>query len=81
VLVVRHLEPDLAPLLPGLAGLVSETGSPLSHLAILAREQGVPTVVGVAGACRRLVPGTLLLVDGRTGEIRVLDSDVERVPA
>ena len=46
VLVVRTLSPDLAPLLPRLRGLVAETGSVLSHLAILARESGVPVVVG-----------------------------------
>ena len=45
VLVVSHLDPRLAPVIPRLAGLVAETGSPLSHLAILAREYGVPTVV------------------------------------
>ena len=52
VLIVRTLDPALASLLPGLGGLVAETGSVLSHLAILAREYGVPTVVGLAGATR-----------------------------
>lgn len=69
VLVVTHLEPQLAPLLPRLAGLVAETGSPLSHLAILAREMGVPVVVGVADACTRFAPGTHVVVDGTTGEV------------
>ncbi|MCU0275047.1 MAG: PEP-utilizing enzyme, partial [Acidimicrobiales bacterium] len=46
VLVTRFLEPGLATVLPSLSGLVAETGSALSHLAILAREMGVPTVVG-----------------------------------
>lgn len=41
--------PDLAAWLPRLRGLVAETGSPLSHLAVLARELNVPTVVAVAG--------------------------------
>ncbi len=41
ILVTRHLEPQLAPVLGGLTGLVSETGSALSHLAILAREAGL----------------------------------------
>jgi pyruvate,water dikinase len=50
VLVVRSLGPTLAPVLPGLAGLVAETRSVLSHLALLAREYRLPTVVGVAGA-------------------------------
>jgi pyruvate,water dikinase len=69
VLVVRTLDPGLAPLLPGLRGLVAETGSVLSHLAILAREFGVPTVVGVEDALRRFPPGTEIVVDGGTGEV------------
>jgi rifampicin phosphotransferase len=70
VLVVRDLEPALAAFLPGLAGLVAETGSTLSHLAILAREYGVPTVVAVHDALHRFPAGTRLLVDGGTGEVR-----------
>ena len=58
MLVVRTLDPGLAPMLPGLGGLVAETGSVLSHLAILAREYGVPTVVGLAGASEQFVDGT-----------------------
>ncbi|MDX3382403.1 PEP/pyruvate-binding domain-containing protein [Streptomyces niveiscabiei] len=69
VLVVRSLDPALAPLLPGLAGLVAETGSALSHLAVLAREYGVPTAVGVPGAVDRFYAGTPLTVDGGTGAV------------
>jgi pyruvate,water dikinase len=72
VLVVRTLDPSLAPLLPGLRGLVAETGSVLSHLAILAREFGVPTVVGVEDAVKRFPPGTEIVVDGGTGEVSVV---------
>jgi pyruvate,water dikinase len=72
VLVTPHLEPQLAPLLPSLDGLVSETGSALSHLAILAREMKVPTVAGVDGATKRFPPGTRLLVDGDLGQVEVL---------
>jgi phosphohistidine swiveling domain-containing protein len=72
VLVVAHLEPQLAGVLPTLAGLVAETGSALSHLAILARELHVPTVVAVRDACRRYPPGTRLVVDGTTGEVSAL---------
>jgi pyruvate,water dikinase len=73
VLVVRTLDPGLAPMLPGLRGLVAETGSVLSHLAILAREFGIPTVVGVEDAVRRFPPGTHVVVDGVTGEVAVVD--------
>lgn len=71
VLVVRTLDPSLAPVLPGLAGLVSETGSPLSHLAILAREHGVPTVVGMAGALNQFRPGDMVDVDGAAGTVTI----------
>jgi len=74
VLVVRSLDPALAPLLPGLAGLVAETGSALSHLAVLAREYRVPTAVGVPGAVDRFPAGTPLTVDGGTGEVTVNDT-------
>lgn len=70
VLVVRTLDPALAPLLPRLSGLVAQTGSPLSHLAVLAREFGVPAVVGVDDAVRRFPPGTRLTVDGTSGDVR-----------
>lgn len=73
VLVVRTLDPDLAAVLPTLGGLVAETGSVLSHLAILAREFGVPAVVGVGGACERFAEGAEIVLDGTTGEITVLD--------
>lgn len=72
VLVVPTLDPGLAVALPGLAGLVSETGSALSHLAILARELGVATVVGVPDARRRFPVGARVVVDGRSGEVRQL---------
>jgi rifampicin phosphotransferase len=76
VLVVRTLDPDLAAHLPRLAGIVSETGSPLSHLAILAREHGVPVVVGHPGARDRFAPGDIVVVDGRTGSVEVLEPEV-----
>jgi rifampicin phosphotransferase len=73
VLVVATLDPGLAAHLPGLAGLVAETGSVLSHLAILAREFGIPCVVGLPGVVGRFPPGTSVVVDGTTGEVSALD--------
>ena len=80
VLVVRSLDPSFASWLPGLSGLVSETGSTLSHLAILAREFGVPTVVAVPDALTRLPVGSRVLVDGTTGEIARLDGGDAAAP-
>ena len=50
--------------------LVTEQGGPTSHTAIIARELGLPAVVGVAGATA-IADGTLVLVDGDTGEVIV----------
>jgi len=75
VLIVRTLDPGLAPYLPLLGGLVAETGSFLSHLAILARELDIPTVVGVDDALDRFPAGTVVVVDGSTGEVSRLESE------
>jgi pyruvate,water dikinase len=74
VLVVETLDPRLAPVLSGIAGLVASTGSPLSHLAILAREHGVATVVDVTDATLRFPAGSEVLVDGTTGEVTLLSA-------
>jgi rifampicin phosphotransferase len=71
--VTTTLSPGLGPLLPRLKGIVAETGSVLSHLAILAREAGVPTVVGYAGATQDLPEGAIVLVDGDSGRVTIQD--------
>ncbi|MDQ2649113.1 MAG: PEP-utilizing enzyme [Actinomycetota bacterium] len=69
VLVTTTLTPGLGPVLSRLAGLVTETGSVLSHLAILAREAGVATVVGYDGATDELAEGAVVTVEGDTGRV------------
>jgi phosphohistidine swiveling domain-containing protein len=75
VLVTTTLSPGLGPLLPRLEGIVAETGSVLSHLAILAREAGVPTVVGYAGAMEDLPEGAVVFVDGDGGRVTIEDKE------
>ncbi len=80
VLVVRTLDPGLAAAVGVAAGLVAEQGGPLSHLAILAREFGVPAVTAMAGAASTLRAGERVLVDGGAGTVERLDpSDREPV--
>lgn len=69
VLVTTTLTPALGPVLPRLGGVVAETGSVLSHLAILAREFGIPIVVGYPGATAIYQPGEVVTVNGDTGDV------------
>lgn len=77
VLVTTTLSPGLGPLLPRLAGIVAETGSVLSHLAILAREAGVATVVGYTGATSDLPEGAVVHVDGETGQVTIEEEEAK----
>jgi pyruvate,water dikinase len=47
----------------------------LSHLAILAREFGIPTVVDVTDAVSRFEPGSRLVVDGSSGDVHPVETD------
>jgi pyruvate,water dikinase len=76
VLVTTTLTPGLGPILARLNGIVAETGSVLSHLAILAREAGVPTVVGYTRAGDELPEGAVVEVDGETGRVTVEEGAV-----
>jgi pyruvate,water dikinase len=75
VLVTTTLTPGLGPLLSRLSGIVAETGSVLSHLAILARESGVATVVGYARATQELHEGDVVTVDGETGQVTIASKE------
>ncbi len=70
VLVARTTDPGWVFLMMTAAGLVAERGSSLSHTAIVGRELGIPTVVGVPQATTRLPAGAEATVDGDRGEVR-----------
>jgi pyruvate,water dikinase len=58
-------------LLPLLGALVTDTGGALSHSAIVAREYGIPGVVGTRDATDRIPDGTRVRVDGDAGEVTI----------
>jgi pyruvate,water dikinase len=70
VLVTRVAGPALAHLLPRVCGVVTERGGSTSHFASLARERGIPMVLGVADATRRIPDGAQVAVDGVAGIVR-----------
>ena len=71
VLVTRQTDPGWGPVFFLIAGLVMERGGMLSHGAIIAREFGIPAVVGVREATRRITPGAIVSVDGDRGLVRL----------
>lgn len=72
ILVTHLTNIGWTPLFPRAAALVTDLGAPLSHAAIVARELGIPAVVGCGDATARLRTGDLVVVDGARGEVRVL---------
>jgi pyruvate,water dikinase len=57
------------------SGLVVERGSILSHTAIIGRELGIPTIVGVARATERIADGQLIEIDGGAGTVSLVGDD------
>lgn len=82
ILVADDLAPaDTVALDPAIClAIVTEQGGPTSHTAIIARELGLPAVVGRAGATD-LPDGTLVLVDGETGEVVIEPDEAARATA
>jgi pyruvate,water dikinase len=76
IVVAEHTDPSWIMILPLAGGLVVERGSLLSHAAIVARELGIPAVVGVTGATSWLLDGEPVEVDGAAGIVRKLGSGV-----
>jgi len=69
ILVAKFTDPSWTPLFLTAAGLIMEVGGIVSHGAIVAREYGIPAVVGVKGATRILRQGERVEVNGSTGEV------------
>ena len=70
VLVTRVAGPALAQVLPRVSGVVAELGGSTSHLASLARERGIPMVLGVLDATHKIPDGAQVGVDGVAGIVR-----------
>ncbi len=71
VLVAPSTDPGWTPLFLTAGGLVMEMGGPMSHGAVVAREYGIPAVVGVHGATEHIATGQRITVDGSSGVIKI----------
>lgn len=72
ILVCPATDPAWTPLFLAAGGLVTEVGGMMTHGSVVAREYGIPAVVGVSGATSRLMTGQRVRVDGSTGVIEVV---------
>ena len=75
VLVCPSTDPGWTPLFLHAAALVMERGGMLSHGAVVAREYGIPAVVNIPAATRRIQNGQLLRVDGNQGVVSIVAED------
>jgi pyruvate,water dikinase len=71
ILVARTTNPAWTPLFYSAAGLLTESGGPLSHGAVTAREMGLPAVMSIRNLMTRLTDGQVVTVDGTQGVVRV----------
>jgi pyruvate,water dikinase len=77
ILVCAGTDPSWTPLFLAAAGLVMEVGGLMTHGSVVAREYGIPAIVGVVQATTRLKTGMLIRLDGTNGCITVLDENRE----
>jgi rifampicin phosphotransferase len=72
ILVAERTDPGWVPLYPAVSGILIERGSILSHSAVVAREMGIPTIVGITGLVNALTTGQKVRMDGRAGTVEIL---------
>ncbi|GAA2899113.1 hypothetical protein GCM10020220_105850 [Nonomuraea rubra] len=71
ILVCPSTDPGWTPLFLTAGGLVMEMGGAMSHGAVVAREYGIPAVVGVPGATQRITSGQEITVNGAAGTVTI----------
>lgn len=76
ILVCPGTDPSWTPLFLTAGGLVMEVGGMMTHGAVVAREYGIPAIVGVDKATTRLQTGQLIRIDGSSGQIQILDEEL-----
>ena len=69
VLVAPLTTPAWTPLFARAAAVVTDVGGPLSHGSIVAREYGIPAVLGTGAATKSIHSGQMITVDGSTGAV------------
>ena len=71
ILVAERTDPGWVPLYPAVSGILIERGSILSHSAVVAREMGIPTIVGINGLLKHVRDGDTVTMDGSSGIVEL----------
>jgi pyruvate,water dikinase len=74
IVVTAYTDPSWTPLFVAISGLVTEVGGLMTHGAVIAREYGLPAVVGVEHATRLIQDGQRIRVNGTDGYIEILST-------
>ena len=77
ILIAPFTDPGWTPLFVHAAGLVTEVGGLMTHGSVIAREYGIPAVVGVIDATKIIQTGLRIRVNGEAGYVEILDQDSE----
>ncbi|MEG6520695.1 phosphoenolpyruvate synthase [Desulfotomaculum sp. 1211_IL3151] len=72
ILVTSFTDPSWTPVFVSIAGLVTEVGGMMTHGAVITREYGLPAVVGVVGATKRIRDGERIRINGDEGYVEIL---------
>jgi pyruvate,water dikinase len=81
ILVTTFTDPSWTPLFVSIKGLVTEVGGLMTHGAVIAREYGLPAVVGVENATKRIGDGQRIRVNGTDGYVEILKENQEATKA
>jgi phosphoenolpyruvate synthase/pyruvate phosphate dikinase len=81
ILVTAFTDPSWTPLFVSIKGLVTEVGGLMTHGAVIAREYGIPAVVGVENATRLIKDGQRIRVNGTDGYVEILAPEENPAPA
>ncbi|CAI6085573.1 phosphoenolpyruvate synthase [Cohnella sp. JJ-181] len=77
ILVTSFTDPGWTPLFVSIKGLITEVGGLMTHGAVIAREYGLPAIVGVENATQRIRDGQRIRVNGTEGYVEILDEGSE----
>jgi rifampicin phosphotransferase len=72
ILVTRFTDPSWTPLFVAIRGLVTEAGGLMTHGAVIAREYGLPAVVGLENACSLIKDGQMIRINGNEGYVEII---------